>query len=234
MHKDDINSHLAKDPWFNNIPKQLAEKLLDCAHIQPFEQGQVLHWQQDEKVEGLYFVQSGVIKVSSNSHEGKEAVLTYLPPGTWFGEIAVFDGLHRTHTATAHEHSQLIRIPKDELLTTIGRYPELYAHIIKLLCEKIRLLMAALEDSALQSLPIRLARRLLTLAQSFGITTDKGVEIKLRLPQEELGQMLGISRQSTNKLLKNFERQGMISAKYRHIVLTDINKIKCLNISKCN
>lgn len=219
MTLDDARLTLQNSPWYCQLPNNMAEKLISNASVMPFHQGDVIHWQFDDSC-ALYCVLQGAIKVSSCSWEGKEAVLTYLPPGAWFGEIALFDGQTRTHTSQAHENSVLLKVSKNDVMQLIGQHPAFYQHMITLLCEKVRLLMAVVEESSLQTLPVRLAQRLMMLAESFGVETEKGVEIQLRLPQEELGQMLGISRQSVNKLLKQFEQNEWIEVAYRRIVLT--------------
>jgi len=208
--------------WSQDLPTEVVEQIALNSSIVDFNCGDVIHWQEEGEVNALYCIINGAIKISSNSWEGKETVLTYLAPGNWFGEIAMFDGFHRTHTARAHVDSQLLQISKKEVMNIITTFPMFYEYIIKLLCEKIRMLMMVVEDTSLLPLPVRLARRLLMLADSFGVETDGGIEIKIRLPQEELGQMLGTSRQSTNKLLRKFETLGLIETKYRNVLLKDI------------
>lgn len=214
--------------WFNALPVPIRESLSAKANTVRYQQGDVIIWQQDDDDCALFCVLSGAIKISSCSWEGKEAVLTYLAPGSWFGEIAMFDGRHRTHTAQAHEDAELLKVSKADIMSMLANYPEFYAHIIQLLCEKVRLLMDVVEEASLQPLPTRLARRLMMLAGTFGVHTPLGIEIQLRLPQEELGQMLGTSRQSTNKLLKKFEQDGLISVAYRNIVVKQPKALKAM------
>ncbi len=228
MKQHDILPTLQTNSWFNELPAAIRLRLMENATRVPFTHKEIIHWQNDDDNCALYCVLSGAIKVSSCSWAGKEAVLAYLSPGNWFGEIAMLDGLHRTHTIQAHQDSFLLKVLKSDIMEIIAEYPKFYEHLIKLLCEKIRLLMMVIEETTLQPLPIRLAGRLLMLADSFGVDTPQGVEISIHLPQEELGQMLGTSRQSTNKLLKRFQQQGLIETKYRHVILKDLTRIKAM------
>jgi CRP-like cAMP-binding protein len=76
-------------------------------------------------------------------------------------------------------------------------------------------------------LPQRLARRLLLLAEIYGEDAQGGGRrIKLHLPQEALGQMLGTSRQSVSRLLKTYEAQGLIAIEYGHVTICDGERLR--------
>lgn len=228
MQPFDSLSVLEKSAWFTSLPTVHAQKLLIRSSQVNLKEGEVVIYQEDDDTEALYCVLSGVMRVSTCSPTGKEAVLTYLAPGAWFGEISIFDRLQRTHTAQAHEDTCLLRIGRAELMQTLETSPDLYPYVINLFCEKMRLLLKVIDDRNLHSSQAQLAWRLLMLAESFGVQSELGVEIKLRLPQEDLAQMLGISRQSINKLLRQLEDARLIFTQYRHVIITDIEKMKQL------
>ena len=112
--------------WFKTLPSSYADRLLECATELQLVEDEILIHQQDDNTEALYCVLEGVIRVSTCSHQGKESVLTYLPPSTWFGEISIFDGLQRTHTAQAHEDSRLLKISRTPLMEVLDDCPGLY------------------------------------------------------------------------------------------------------------
>ena len=108
-----------------------------------------------------------------------------------------------------------------QLQQLLERRPELYPHFMQLLCRRLRQSFNMLEDSALLPLPARLAKRLLMHAQYYGELGPAGERMSIQLSQETLGLMLNSSRQSINRLLKQFEQAGWVSTHYSQIVILD-------------
>jgi CRP-like cAMP-binding protein len=194
--------------------------MADMARLRQLEDSQLLH-AKDDAADGLYGVVSGAIKVSSTGLDGREAVLTVLSPGSWFGEISLFDDLPRTHDAYATGPTTLVMIPRRGFQQLLERRPELYPHFMRLLCRRIRLSFAMLEDSALLPLSSRLAKRLLMHAHNYEQNDHGSNQATIQLSQESLGLMLNSSRQSINKLLKRLEQAGWLRIHYGQIVILD-------------
>ncbi|MFA5676910.1 MAG: Crp/Fnr family transcriptional regulator [Pseudomonas sp.] len=207
---------LHKNRWFRGLPADAISEMVAMARLKCLEDGQRLHAQGDLP-DGLYGVSKGVIRVSSTGADGREALLTVLAPGNWFGEISLFDGLPRTHDAHAMGATELLFIPRREFHQLLERRPELYPHFMRLLCRRLRLSFNMLEDSALLPLAARLAKRLLMHAQYCGDPE----RLSLQLSQETLGLMLNSSRQSINRLLKHFEQAGWVQIHYSQISILD-------------
>jgi CRP/FNR family transcriptional regulator, cyclic AMP receptor protein len=209
---------LLANPWFTDLPAPVIKRITDMAQRRRFADGGLIHHKGDEP-SGLFGVVSGSVKVSSTLPDGREAILTYLEPGQWFGEIALFDGRARTHDAWAVGSAELLHLPRPMFNRMLADMPELYPHFIRLLCTRVRAAFAFIEDSALLPLPARLAKRVLQLAEAYGSARGKLTVIDLHMPQEELGAMLSISRQSVNKELKAWERQGWVRVEYGRLVI---------------
>jgi CRP/FNR family cyclic AMP-dependent transcriptional regulator len=151
-----------------------------------------------------------------------------LEPGQWFGEISLFDELPRTHDAHAHGETVLVMLPRRDFARLLERHPHLWGHVVKLLCRRIRACFALLEDAAFLGLAARLAKRLLYLAERHGQPAPGGTRIDLHLPQEELGRMMGATRESIGKQLKRWQRGGLVEVKYGSIVLRDRQRLRDL------
>ena len=211
---------LLRNRWLRDLPPDCLDDMAALARLRQLDDGQILH-AKDDPADGLYGVVSGSIKVSSTGLDGREAVLTVLSPGSWFGEISLFDGLPRTHDAHACGATELVMIPRRSFQELLERRPELYPHFMRLLCRRIRLSFAMLEDSALLPLSSRLAKRLLMHAHNYEQTDQGSNQATIHLSQESLGLMLNSSRQSINKLLKRLEQAGWIRVHYGQIVILD-------------
>jgi CRP-like cAMP-binding protein len=164
---------------------------------------------------------NGKAKVSSLNADGKEMVFTILESGSWFGEVALFDGMARSHNVYAMGSTEFLLIPMREFHRILEEQPNLYPHFLKLLCTYIRMSYTALEDQTFLDLSSRLAKKLVSLADNYGVAVDAGIRINLHLPQEELARMLGASRQSVSTELNEWERKGWIEHKYGRVLIRD-------------
>ena len=143
------------------------------------------------------------MRVSSTSISGKQITLTYVEPGIWFGDVAIFDGDQRTHDAYD---------------------VEFYEAMLRLHARRIRQLYGLVEDLNTLPLRARLAKQLLHLVRSYGISSlsnNEEMRIGLQLAQEELAQLLGASRQRVNQELKAMEREDIIRIEPGGLVVRD-------------
>lgn len=206
--------------WFRPLPEDIVSQLAGMARRRDLVDGELLYAKGDAP-EGLYCVLKGGVRTVSTSSDGKELLLMQFEAGGWFGEISMFDGLGRSHDARAVGATQVLILPRDRFLALLARQPELYPHFMKMLCWKLRLAFAYIEDAQFEPLTVRLARRLLDLQTLYGKPVDGGQLIDLHLPQDDLGRMLGASRQGINKDLKSWEARGWIELRYGQLVIRD-------------
>lgn len=204
--------------WFDGLPSALQEALLGSAVVRQLLPGERL-FSRGDVFDGLYCVVEGALRVGASNEAGKEALLTVIEPGNWFGEIALIDGLARTHDAVAEGASTVLRIPPAALDQLFAAQPENWRWIALLLTHKLRFAFVGIEEAALLPAPLRVARRLLAIAEGYGAFTDR--RQVLTLPQEQLASMLALSRQTINQVLKQFEAQGLIRLNYRELEIVN-------------
>lgn len=194
--------------WFSSLPAALQGELLAIARIVSLRTGERL-FARGAAADGLYTVLDGSIRITMVSDSGKEAILNIFVAPHWFGEIALFDGERRTHDAWANGNTTLVHVPQVPLLALLEREPRYWQDLGRLLTHKIRHLLTMVDDNALQPAPVRLARRLLAIADGYGELRTEAVP-SIRIAQEQLGQMVSITRQTVNQILRQFEAEGMI------------------------
>ena len=208
--------------WSSHLPPPLRDELLGEAPLLQLEPGQRLFRRGDPPC-GLYAVLEGMMRVGAVSRDGKEALLTLVEPPYWFGEISLFDGQPRTHDAYAEGPARLLQIPQAALLALLAREPGHWRDFALLMSQKLRLAFIALEEMSLLPAAPRLARRLLMMAEGYGETGPRRV---LHLAQEQLALMLGLSRQTTNQILKDLEARGALRLTYGEIEITDLGTLR--------
>jgi CRP/FNR family transcriptional regulator, cyclic AMP receptor protein len=216
-------------PWFAKLSPALRRDILERASVRKLRDGE-LAATRGAPAEEWCAVAAGAVRVSSVSLAGKQVSLTYVEPGTWFGDIALFDGLPRTHDGHAHGATTLLVVRKPDFKELLSRHVELYDALLRLNCRRLRLMFDALEDLNTKPLAARLARQLLRLARSYGVVEDDGrIRIGLALAQEDLAQLLGASRQRVNQELKALEREGAVQVEPSRLVVLSRDKLLTLS-----
>jgi CRP/FNR family transcriptional regulator, cyclic AMP receptor protein len=197
--------------WFQTLSPSLRHDIWRVAQIRRFKDGQLITARGDPP-EYWAGVAKGAVKVSSTSVTGKLVTLTYVEPGTWFGDTAMFDGGKRTHDGHAHGDTSLLTVARTQLQDIMSRHVELTEALLRLQARRVRILFGLVEDLNALPLRARLAKQLVHLSRSYGMPAEAGggVRIGLQLAQEELAHLLGASRQRVNQELKQMEREGLI------------------------
>ena len=210
--------------WFSKLSATLREAILARAHVRRLGDGDPLAT-RGSAAEEWCGVAHGAVRISSVALSGKQVTLTYAEPGTWFGDIALFDGLPRTHDADAHGPTTLLVVRKPDFKYLLAQHVELYEALLRLNCRRLRLMFDQFEDLNTRPLQARLAKQVLLLAKSYGIAQGEEIRIGLALAQEDLAQLLGASRQRVNQELKGFEREGAVRVEPTRLVVLSREKL---------
>lgn len=216
-------------PWFSRLSAPLRQDILARASVRRLPDGAALA-ARGTQAEDWVGVALGAVRVSSVSLSGKQVTLTYVEPGTWFGDIALFDGLPRTHDADTHGPTTLLAVRKADFKALLAKHVELYDALLRLNCRRLRLMFDQFEDLNTKPLRSRLARQLLLLARSYGVGEGEQVRIGLALAQEDLAQLLGASRQRVNQELKRLEREGVLGVEPTRLVV--LARERLMNIAR--
>lgn len=209
--------------WFASLSPSLRHDILRCAYVKRFQDGDLI-CARGEPAEQWIACAKGAVRVSSTTLTGKQITLTYVEPGIWFGDVAIFDGDRRTHDSYAHGATTILNVARADFQKILAQHAELYEALLKLQARRIRLLFGQVED--LNTLPLRsrLAKQLSHLVRSYGVpslSSNDEVRIALQLAQEELAQLLGASRQRVNQELKTMEREGVIRIEPAGLMVLD-------------
>jgi CRP-like cAMP-binding protein len=145
-------------------------------------------------------------------------------PGDLFGEVAVLDGQSRTADATAGEVTELFVLRRADFLGHLEREPRVAIKIIQLLCQRIRWQSDRMQESELQPLPVRLARRLCALAADFGS--------EVHISQQQLGGFVGAARESVNRQLQLWRKDGILDLQRGRILLLNMGRLTAVARNK--
>lgn len=209
---------LAKVPLFASLTTEQLAEIADRLVIRNYQRGAtIIH--QDEPGSMLYIIANGHVKITTVSSEGEELILALLTDNDFFGELSLLDGQPHSASATAMETTQVVTLNRDEFLEVIAKNPEMVNNILVVLSNRLRRTNTMFEDAVFLQLPARLSKRLLELGEQHGLKTDSGLEIELRLTQQDLANFLGASRVAINRLLRQLQDSGLISIDRKHITI---------------
>jgi CRP-like cAMP-binding protein len=205
-HGRDRLSLLRNHPLFRDLPAAVLEHLGSYMKTRKVERGAAIFAKGDPGT-GLMGVLSGAVKVSVASADGKDIVLNVFHEGEIFGEIALLDGQPRTADAVAMSDCELAVIERRDFVPFLKERPDVTLKFIEILCSRLRHTSQQVQDVTFLNLPARLAKTLLQLTDSAG---DAAPKRKIGITQRELSEMIGRSRESTNKQLRAWAKRGWI------------------------
>jgi CRP-like cAMP-binding protein len=174
----------------------------------------------------MVVVVRGRVKVCTHSEDGKELVLNLINAGEVVGEIALLDGSDRTADAVTLTDSDLLILERRDLIPFLQRHPDACMRLFAVLCARLRKTSELLEEALFLEGSSRLAKRLVHLAEIFGKPVPGGVRIDIPLSQQQLGNMVGMSRESMNKQLKQWRHDHLIRIEDGRYVLTNLDALR--------
>ncbi len=197
----------------------MAQLLRREGRARQFAAGALIQAQGDD-VDGFWLVEAGTVLLCRFHASGNSTVYAVLGPGDLFGELAHFAGLRRQVDAIADSQATLVRIDGvliDRLLATT---PEFARWLLKSLANQLRHALDRIEGDRQTSAHTRLVRTLADMTRRTGP--------RIQITQQALGDLIGTSRITTGSLLRELERDGILSLEYRQIIVTDVARLTAL------
>ncbi len=169
----------------------------------------------------------GLLKMSSDNDEGRAMTFTGLPPGGWFGEGTALKREPYRYNIEALRASVVAGLPVDTFHTLLDRSIGFNRFVMKQLNERLGQFIAAREIDRISHPESRVARNLASL---FHPVLYPGVGDLLRITQQELAYLVGLSRQRTNKALADLSRRGAIRVEYGGVRVLDLDTLRAFRV----
>jgi len=198
----------AEHDFFRGLAPAVIEELAARSRVEHYRRGKTI-FAKGSPGRAMMAVLRGNVKICSVSRNGREAVLNVIGPGYVFGEIAVLDGGPRTADAVAGTECDVLVLDRRDLMPILGANPDLAQRLLEILCGRLRRTSEQLEDVFFLDLPGRLAKALLRPRD--GAPKGGPAAAAVAITQRELGEMIGISRESINKQLHKWQREGIVA-----------------------
>jgi CRP-like cAMP-binding protein len=210
---------------FAGMGKDSLHAISRTLRTRRFRRGEVLFHEGDPG-DALFVVASGAVKVVVPSEDGDEAILATLRRGDFLGELALLDGAPRSASAIALEQTEVMALPREQFRALVASEPAIRDALFAALAGELRRLTTHVAELHFLDLTGRLAARLTHLAEEHGERgPDGAIRLDAPLTQSDLAAMIGATRQSVNKLLGEFEADGLLRLERDTIVVPDLARL---------
>jgi CRP/FNR family cyclic AMP-dependent transcriptional regulator len=211
----DMRSIMRDHYLFAKLTPPQLDRLSACIVTRSVKRGTVICAKGDPGT-CLFAIGSGMVQIGVRSVVGKDEVSNVLGSGSIFGEIALLDGHPRTTDAIATADCQLFVIDRRDFVPIMYQEPDIAVKIIEVLCSRLRRTTEQAEEVVFLDLPSRLAKALMRLREEDSSGT---YERKISITQKDLGNIIGMSRQSTNRQLRLWEDKKWLRLERNAVVI---------------
>ena len=215
-------AELAGIPWLSRLTPDeyaIAVPELQISEAQPGD----LVCRIGRPVTYWFGVVDGLLKMSSENAEGQAMTFAGLPPGGWFGEGTVLKRESYRYNVQTLRKSLVAGLPVDSFHRLLDQSIGFNRFVMNQLNERLGQFIAAREIDRMNNPDLRVAR---SLAALFNPVLYPGVGEVLRITQQELAYLVGLSRQRVNEALANLQAQNLIRIEYGGLRVLDLESLR--------
>ncbi len=197
---------------------QSLDKFLEHCHKRHYPAKSTIIY-ADDKPDVLYFILDGSVTVLIEDSDGREIVLAYLNKGDFFGEMGLFDEqLNRSAWVRARSSCEVAEVSYNKFRQIAQEHSDIVFAMASQMAARLRVTSRKVSDLAFMDVSGRVARTLLDLcSQPDAMTHPDGMQI--RITRQEIGKIVGCSREMVGRVLKSMEEQELIDVKGKTIVV---------------
>jgi CRP/FNR family cyclic AMP-dependent transcriptional regulator len=200
--------------------------LLRLGHPKRFRKGARIIVQGDHS-DNVFLTLSGLTKVTLDTPDGREIVLSVLGAGDLLGEFEVIDeSRQRTAGNVAVLPVECRVIPGYEFMAALETHPQMLLVMVRVIISRLRAADRRREASASMGVSRSLASFLVELVDRYGTSDGSVIDISVHLTQEELASLMSTSRDSAVRGLSTLRTRGLIATRRRQIVVTDLDGLR--------
>jgi len=206
---------LSTVPLFSGLDRTELQRFADVTREKFYPKGSVILFEHDPG-DSLFVVRAGRVKVVLIGEDGREVILGVLSVSDHFGELSLIDDRPRSAHVIAMEDSHLLVLRREDFRARVEASPRVAWALLSELSRRLRRADDKIGGLVLLDVPGRIARLLLDLADETG-----GQSIEKTLTHQTIAQMIGASRETVSRAMKDFQDAGWITVERRRIALSD-------------
>ncbi|HEX9583648.1 MAG TPA: cAMP-activated global transcriptional regulator CRP [Gammaproteobacteria bacterium] len=196
----------------------LLERFFENCHRRVYPRNSTVIAAGDES-SSIFYILSGSVSVIIEDDNGHEIILAYLNAGDFFGEIGLFDEKgQRSAWVRARTTSEIAQLGYDRLRDLSARAPDIVFAMLGQMSLRVRNTSRKVGDLAFKDVTGRIAGALLDLCeQPDAVRKTHGIEVQIT--RQELGRIVGCSREMASRVLRNLEDRHLVSVDGKSILI---------------
>lgn len=219
----DLGDYINDINMFKEVNKEALKALTERASMLKLKKGENLFMEKTE-VTNIYIVVKGNVVLYRLSEGGQKKIVYILGKDYVINEV-IMDGKFASISADAYETSLILSIPKDDFLKAMSIDWGFNYKIICSMSKKIRRLYRQLKNTVPLKIERRVAAKLWKLSKDYGKTVEDGEEIALNITVNDIAEMLGSSRETISRAIKELKEHDLIINEKRKIIIKDREKL---------
>lgn len=211
---------LASVPLFSGLPAEELQRFAEVTREKAYPKGSVILF-EDDPGDSLFVVRHGRVKVVLVGEDGREVILGVLGIGDHFGELSLIDDQPRSAHVIAMEDATVLVLRREDFRRRVEASPSVAWALLAELSRRLRVADGKIGGLVLLDVPGRIARLLLDFAQEGDSST-----IDKPLTHQTIAQMIGASRETVSRAMRDFQDEGWITVERRRITLANPQALK--------
>lgn len=210
---------------FQGLEQDQVDRIGELLYRKSYRAGKMIIT-EGQPGEVIYIILSGTVKVFATQLDGSEVIIAILGAGDTVGEMSMMDSAGRNASAVVMEPSDIMWMSRNDFQRIIDMYPMISQNLVRILIDRLRLSTEQIQSFASLDVNGRVARQILAFARKYGEADENGdTLIPIRLPQNEIAELVGASRKRVNQTMVHFKKQDLISVAPNHHI-TVLNKTR--------
>ncbi|MGW8959834.1 Crp/Fnr family transcriptional regulator [Paenibacillus sp. NPDC055715] len=185
-------------------------------------------FREGEESEQLYYIHSGHVKLRKSTEDGKELILTIQHQGDLIGEFSGMDGEEYSCTAETADACELGVVRVQDLESLLSKNGAMGLQFIQWMAMKQRIMQSRFRDLLLYGKAGALASTLIRASNTCGVAVKDGILLNMKLSHTELGEIIGATRESVNRMLSSLKEQGTLDTRDGKIVIHDLKVLRVM------
>lgn len=219
--------HIKENALFTHLTERQLDAFKDVIAFVQRKKREIIVMEGDE-CKGLYIIKSGRVKLIRASSTGKEQIIKILNPGDLLGFEVFYDGKTFATSAVAMEEAELCFIGKDNFFKILEKEPDIARKLIIAMGRELNSAYERIGSLGLLNAREKLAHLLYSLASEYGVKKDGGVKLNLTLSRLEIAELLGITQETSIRLLKTFKEEGILDIKRKEIIIKSMDTLRLM------
>lgn len=226
-----MQDKLAQVPLFSSLAPAALEYLAQRLVPRTFHSGETL-FEQGDAGNGLYLLESGVVRIYRVTAGGKEITLALRNAPDFVGEMSLLDGLPRSASACAQGgevRAQVLR--SEDLKQLLTHQPDASLVLLKVLSRRLREAGEQVEEMAFSTIQQRLASLLIRLSKAEGVDSEGHILLPPWVSYQSLSTMLGTARECVNRVAMELVEVGALDRRGRRLLVCNVDALEAIQHS---